>query len=112
MEESIPHAITNQYPLSLADLTELIRKQKNKKEEQIAVIKNIEARIESEQKNESDYNTLHEEIPTWKDIVKNADSDTKRVLVNKLIKKIEVKENEVSIEYNYDLRKIADEPLL
>lgn len=112
LEDSIPDAITNQYPLSLGDLTELIKKQKNRKEEQIAVIKNIETRIESEQKNESDYNTLHEEIPTWKDIVKNADSDTKRVLVNKLIKRIEVKENEVSIEYNYDLRKIADELLL
>lgn len=110
LEESIPDAITNQYPLSLPDLTELIKKQKNKKEEQIAVIKSIEARIESEQKMELDYNTLYEEIPTWKDIVKNADSDTKRVLVNKLIKKIEVKENEVSIEYNYDLRKIANEP--
>lgn len=110
LEESIPDAITNQYPLSLPDLTELIKKQKNKKEEQIAVIKSIEARSESEQKMELDYNTLYEEIPTWKDIVKNADSDTKRVLVNKLIKKIEVKENEVSIEYNYDLRKIANEP--
>lgn len=107
LEESIPDAITNQYPLSLPDLTELIKKQKNKKEEQIAVIKSIEARSESEQKMELDYNTLYEEIPTWKDIVKNADSDTKRVLVNKLIKKIEVKENEVSIEYNYDLRKIG-----
>lgn len=110
LEESIPDAITNQYPLSLPDLTELIKKQKNKKEEQIAVIKSIEAKIESEQKMELDYNALYEEIPTWKDIVKNADSDTKRVLVNKLIKKIEVKENEVSIEYNYDLRKIANEP--
>ena len=51
------------------------------------------------------------QIPTWKDVFLNADNPTKRVLVNKLIEKISVKEDEVVIRFKININEIRSKAL-
>ena len=59
----------------------------------------------------NEWDSLRMQIPTWKDVFLNADNPTKRVLVNKLIEKISVKEDEVVIRFKINLNEIRSKAL-
>ena len=59
----------------------------------------------------NEWDSLRMQIPTWKDVFLNADNPTKRVLVNKLIEKISVKEDEVVIRFKININEIRSKAL-
>ena len=50
-----------------------------------------------------DWKDVRKNIPTWQDIFMNADTATKRVLVNKLIERIDVKKEIIIIRFKINL---------
>ena len=46
---------------------------------------------------------LKAEMPTWQQVFQNADTETQRALVNKLIDKIEVTEEQIVIRFKLNL---------
>lgn len=95
MEEKIPLAMQGEYLLSMEELVLLIKKQKASYEQKKQM-------IESKEDND-ERDTLRKSIPTWQDVFLNADSATKRVLVNKLIDRIDVTKEEVIIKFKINL---------
>lgn len=103
MESKIPLAIQGDYPLSLEELVVLIRKQKVELERQETLIQEKEAELRSSVVSFEDWDSIRKNIPTWKDVFLNADAATKRVLVNKLIERIDVKTDEVVVKFRINL---------
>ena len=91
MEETIPAAMTGEYPLSLEELVALIQKQKEKLEHQLEIIKEKEFSLQNVSVSVNDWEELKEKIPSWQEVFLNADVEAKRVLVNRLVRRIEVK---------------------
>ena len=91
MEDKIPEAMQGDYALSLDELMNVIRKQKEKYEELSAVILEKEESLQESSVSYQDWDDIRKNIPTWQAVFLNADASTKRVLVNKLIDKIYVK---------------------
>ncbi|MCI8482838.1 MAG: recombinase family protein, partial [Lachnospiraceae bacterium] len=50
-----------------------------------------------------EWEDIKNKIPTWQDVFLNADVATKRVLVNKLVERIDVKKTEVVIRFKINL---------
>lgn len=103
LEDNIPDAMTGSYPLSLEELTRLLKKEKEKVEKQQQYIQELKAALEQMTVSQKDWEEMKKNIPTWKEVFLHAETDVKRVLVNKLIERIEVKENDVSIRFKINM---------
>lgn len=107
MEEKIPDAITGEYPLSLDDLINLIKSEKEKTEKQYTVIQQKVKELEDMTASIQDLENLRQKIPTWQEIFLHAETPVKRVLVDKLIERIDVKKTEIHIRFKINLNDTA-----
>lgn len=103
MEEKIPLAMLGEYPVSLKDLVRLIQNQKDSYELKRKIIEEKEERLIQTKISYEEWETVRKSIPTWQEVFMNADSATKRVLVNKLISRIDIKKDEVVIKFKINL---------
>lgn len=110
MESNIPNAMLGEYPLSLEELVSIIKKHKEQLDAQQEVIRQKEAELKNSSVSADDWKELREQIPTWQDVFLNADVATKRVLVNKLIERIDVKKDEVIIRFKINLNDFFQQP--
>ena len=103
MEENIPAAMTGEYPLSLEELVALIQKQKEKLEQQLEIIQEKEFSLQNVSVSVNEWEELKEKIPSWQEVFLNADVEAKRVLVNRLVRRIEVKKDEITVYFKIHL---------
>lgn len=103
MESHIPDAMTGDYPLNLKELMDVIRKHKEQMQQQQKVVLQKESELKSIDVSTRDWEELRKEIPSWQEVFLNSDIATKRVLVNKLIKRIEIKKDEIKVEFRINL---------
>ena len=110
MEDKIPDAMTGTYPLSLEDLVQNINRQKEKAQEQEKEIQELETKWKNASVSAGDWEAIRQKIPTWQEIFLSADTPTKRVLVNKLIERIEITNETVKIRFKIDLDGFLQQP--
>lgn len=103
MEENIPNAMTGDYPLSLEELVAIIKKHKEQAQQQQEVVTLKEMELKNTSVTIDEWEDIKNKIPTWQDVFLNADVATKRVLVNKLVERIDVKKTEVVIRFKINL---------
>lgn len=115
IEENIPKAMAGHYPLSLQELITMKRQQEEKRNEQAQEIRQKEAQLQKLEAASGDFKALQADIPTWQDVFLFADTATKRVLINQLIERIDVKTDQILIRFRmkrvpaFSLPKIYDD---
>jgi len=110
MEEKVPVAIADKYQMSLEELMSFIRKKKIAYQKQLELIETKEADLKKASVSYEEWDDIRKNIPTWQEVFLNADKETKRVLVNKLIERIEVKKDELVVKFKIDLREFVAQP--
>lgn len=103
MEEHIPDAMTGEYPLTLDDLVRNIDTQRKKEQEQLAVVQQKEADLQNSTVTSEDWEHIKSSIPTWHELFLYADIATKRVLVNKLIERIDITKERMVVHFKISL---------
>lgn len=103
MEEHIPDAMTGTYPLTLEDLVRNIDMQKSKKQKQLAVVQEKEMILQNAAVTAKDWEDIRSSIPTWREMFLHADTPTKRVLVNKLIERIDITRERLVVRFKISL---------
>ena len=103
MESHIADAMTGNYALSIDELANVIRKQKEKETAQLKVIKEIELNLKNMNVTTNEWNEIQEKLPTWKEVFLNADVATKRVLINKIIERVDVSKEQISVRFKINL---------
>lgn len=103
MEDKIPEAITGEYEVPIAELMKQIDRQRQKENEQRQLISQKEEELKNAIVSISDWEEIKTNIPTWHDMLLNADSATKRVLINKLVERIEITDETVVIRFKINL---------
>lgn len=110
LENKIPEAMTGKYPLSLERLMRLIREKEEEEQKQKELLERLETEIENTSISANDWEALRDKIPTWREVFLKADTATKRVLVNKLIQRIEITEEQVIIRFKINLDDFLYQP--
>lgn len=110
MESHIPDAMQEEYALSLDELVALIRKYKASYDTRGSFIKEKEQELKKMSITHKDWDDIRKNIPTWQDVFLNADDATKRVLVNKLVERIDVKSDEVVVKFKINLKEFITQP--
>lgn len=103
MEEHIPDSMTGEYPLTLEDLVRNIDTQKDKEQKQLAVVQEKETALQNTVVTAKDWEDIKSKIPTWREMFLHADTPTKRVLVNKLIERIDITREKLTIRFKISL---------
>lgn len=103
MEEHIQEAITGNYPLSLEELASAIRKQKEKITGQEQRIQEKKDGLNGMAVTTDKWQSLKSNIPTWKQVFKEADTQTQRVLANKLVERIDVTDEQIVVQFKINL---------
>lgn len=103
MENNIPNAMTGDYPLSLEELAGIIRKHKELEKKHKRIVEEKQAELDAMKVSMDDWENIRSKIPTWQDVFWNADTTTKRVLVNKLIERIDITKDSVNIRFKINL---------
>lgn len=103
MEACIPQAILGTYALSIEELAAVIRKQKEKAEEQKQLVSQKRGAIREVALTMEEWMQLKAKIPTWQQVFQNADAETQRVLVNKLVGRIDVTDEQIVIRFKLNL---------
>ena len=110
MENKIPAAMSGEYPISLDNLMDYINQYKEQEKNQRKVVTQKEAEISNMDVSVKDWEDVCSKIPTWQDVFMNADSATKRVLVNKLIECIDIKKEEIVVRFKINLNDFFQHP--
>lgn len=103
MESNIPNAMTGDYPLSLEELAGIIRKHKELEKKHKRIVEEKKAELDAMKVSMDDWENIRIKIPTWQDVFWNADTTTKRVLVNKLIERIDITKDNINIRFKINL---------
>ena len=103
MESNIPNAMTGDYPLSLEELADIIRKHRELEKKHKRIVEEKEAELDAMKVSMDDWESIRSRIPTWQDVFWNADTTTKRVLVNKLIERIDITRDNINIRFKINL---------
>ena len=103
MESNIPNAMTGDYPLSLEELADIIRKHRELEKKHKRIVEEKEAELDAMKVSMDDWESIRTRIPTWQDVFWNADTTTKRVLVDKLIERIDITRDNINIRFKINL---------
>ncbi len=110
MEDKIPEAITGEYALSIEELKKQIDRQKQKEHEQEQLISQKKTELRNAIVSITDWEEIKSNIPNWHTMLLSADSTTKRVLINKLIERIEITNETVIIRFKINLNDFFPQP--
>lgn len=97
MENSLPEAMEGNFPLSLEELTEIIRNYKRQAAEQAERISGKESKFMQGAAFADRTDCINGNRFTWQDVFYSADISVKRVLINHLVERIDVKKDEIVI---------------
>lgn len=103
MKSHIPDAMTGNYPLSVEIIADTIKTFENNQKEKEKELKELGIQYENMQVSNKDFNEVYDMIPTWTDVFNNADKETKRVLVNKIVDKVIITNEKITIKFKINL---------
>lgn len=99
MESHIPDAMTGEYVMTLEELTDAIRRQKEKAAAQQRQIREKAERQQAADRLRQEWEEKKDALPSWQQIFQESEPDTKRVIVNALIERIEVTKEQVVVRF-------------
>lgn len=103
MESNIPSAMREEYFLSLEKLSSLLKKSEEQAELQKQVILNKKLELQNMNVTASEWESLCTNLPTWREVFLSADVATKRALVNKLIERIDITNEQMVVRFKISL---------
>lgn len=104
MQEHIPDAMSGAYPLSVAEIAAAIKRHTEKKtilerewNDRNDILKKFESETAASAVHAGTPPEAGSGLPTWAQVFENTPAETKRVLVNRLLERIEVSKERISI---------------
>ncbi len=110
MQSHIPEAMAGDYPLTVKEIADAIHKEQEKENVHKQLIWEKEETLKQASVNSDDWKELKTQFPTWKQIFEKSDSHTQRVLVNKLIERIDVTNERIVIRFRVNLNDFLPQP--
>ncbi len=104
MESNIPAAMAGEYAFTIEELAETLRRNRKKEEEQKKIVREKEEQLKKMDTAGEKWGEVKKGIPAWQQIFYGMDPDVKRVLIQKLVEKIQVTQEQITIRLRFDIR--------
>ena len=103
MKTHIPEAMAGTYPLSIEIIAETIKTFENNQKEKEKEIEKLKKQYKHMQVSNKDFDELQKIIPSWEEIFNDADKQTKRILINKIVDKIIITNEKITVKFKIKL---------
>lgn len=103
LEENLPKVLRGELPISLDLFEEQIQNNKGKEQELSEKLALLLEDMNDRQGEQQEFEHFIKKIPSWKEVFDQADTATKRVVINKLIEKIDIKRDEIKVRFKISL---------
>lgn len=103
MKTHIPEAMAGTYPLSIEIIAETIKTFENNQKEKEKEIEKLKKQYKHMQVSNKDFDELQKIIPSWEKIFNDADKQTKRILINKIVDKIIITNEKITVKFKIKL---------
>ena len=110
MEDNLPEAMMGNYIIPLEQLYQLILAQKANYTALLADIDAKESELKETAVSIKEWDFIRKKINSWEDVFINSDSASKRVLVNRLVERIDIKKDEIKIRFRINLNDFFTQP--
>ena len=104
LEETIPLALRGDCAFSAEELKEQIRKNREKQQELEEEIDKMKSDMLTKYSEVAEVDKFVSHIPEWKEVFKNGSIDEKRVIINKLIERIDIWDGKIQIYVRVNLK--------
>lgn len=105
-EEKLPLVLRGDIKIPVEDYYKYIEKEKEKQEKILEEIEELQSELNNWEEVDDNLSKLMKEIPSWKDLFVKADMPTKRMIINKLIDRIDVWDNELKISVKINVESV------
>lgn len=112
LEEKLPEAIRGEFAFSVDKLSDMISNKENLKKEKETSRRSLEQRRAEASVQSNELKTFIETMPKWDEIFQEADVQTKQMVLNTLIDKVIVKEDDITIKFKINLEFFLNKKLL
>lgn len=107
MKSHIPDAMTGNYPLNVEIIADTIKTfEENKKLKEIE-LREMNLQYNNMQIENKDFDDIYKMIPTWEKVFNDTDKATKRVLINKIVDKIIITKENITIKFKINLEEFS-----
>ena len=107
---AMPEALSGTGKFTVEDISNSLHKYQQKEEEVKQLIKEKEQILAETDISNSEWEELKNKLPTWKQVFEGADCHTQRVLVNKLIERIDITQEQMVIRFKINLYDFLPQP--
>ncbi len=107
MESNIPAAMAGEYAFTIEELAETLRRNRKREEEQKKIVREKEEQLKKMDTAGEKWEEVKKGIPAWKQIFYGMDPDVKRVLIQKLVEKIQVTQEQITIRLRFGIREFS-----
>lgn len=104
LEDNIPLALCGECAFSAEELQEQIRKNKEKKLTLEKEIDKMKINMSTRYSEAAEVDRFVSQIPQWKEVFKNGSVDEKRVVINRLIDRVDVWDGKIKIHVRVNLK--------
>ena len=103
LKDNLPKVLRGELNVPLELFYEQIEKKEQDKNELEGKIEGLKAEKEQEDQADIELADFIAQIPTWREAFDNGDVSVKRMLVNKLVSRVEVEEDKITIQFRVNL---------
>lgn len=103
IESHIPAAMEGNYALTIEELAEALRRHREKEEEQKLIVQKKEEQLKKINVADTAGEDVKKRIPGWQQIFQGMSRDTKRILVRKLVERILVTQEQITIRFKWNV---------
>jgi DNA invertase Pin-like site-specific DNA recombinase len=103
LKGNLPKVLRGEMKLPPELFYEQIEEKEHKMQQAQEKLKDLKAVKEKENREDLELEYFIAQVPKWRDAFDHAEVSAKRMVINKLIRRIDIKENEISIEFRVNL---------
>ncbi|MGN0342500.1 MAG: recombinase family protein [Roseburia sp.] len=112
LEDKIPDAIRGDFAFSVDKLSAIIKEKESRKEEIEDKKKSLKKQLEEVSVQSEELKQFVDFMPKWSELFREADIQTKQMLISTLVDKIIVKDDEITIKFKIRLEDYMDKTIL
>lgn len=106
IKSHIPDAMIGDYVMTIEELTDAIRLQNNNADLKRNEITSLQDEVERMEIDYSKIDEIKKSIPSWIEILNSSDGASKRVIINKIVKRIGITKENINIKYRINLNEL------
>lgn len=99
LEEKLPDAIRGDFAFSADKLSFIIKEKESRKNKTEAAMKRLKKQLKSVSVKREEMEAFSTPMPKWNELFREADTQTKQMLISTLVDKIVVKDEEITIKF-------------